>query len=935
MKTETLPVKGMAEEKPKRALETLQTKHIAFTLGILFLIPFFFLQIESSNSGIELVSSQTLESGCIFFYKRSELAIELPIAARSWGGNEFENYRLFGLLFGFLFGALLRANKSPSSQLQELSGLEDKIPFINILESTSTSIVVTNARGKSIYHNPSFTSIYGYSVSDVNALSGFFSLFEDSEVAKLYYELFNEYKPWKCETELRARNGRIISTLLYADPIMNSSDECLGYAISCTDVTKRKQVEKTLQTRNRAIEASSNGIVISDVRLLDSPIIYINKAFEKITGYPITEIVGRPFLFLLDNEENRETKTELLNAMKAGRNCDINISLFRKDGRKVWVELNISPVFNPAGDLTHYVGIQSDITNQKKVEQELKQYAQDLERTKMSLEDKANELASTVGQLESAKLKAEEATKAKSEFLANISHEIRTPLNGIIGMTDLVLDTELIPEQKEYLDTIKVSSESLLTIINDILDFSKIEAGKLELYNDKFSLRESIGETIRTLAIRAHQKGLELSYYVSADVPDLLIGDPGRLRQILMNLVGNSIKFTESGQIIIRVATRRKATDKIRLHFSVEDTGIGIPKDKQTLIFNAFDQVDSSNARHYGGTGLGLTISSKLISLMDGKFWVESPVEKRSFNSDAPGSIFHFMANFGLVGEAELEKSSTQTRQLKNLPVLIVDDNPVNRDFLAEMLRSWEMRPLTAEDIPHAFISLKAELEEKNKTTIILLDADLPDKESSKFIQKVKSDPSLKDVVLILMVAQSKPEEANDLAPSIRLTKPVKPSELFSTISRVIESKDNGGGDTYHAGIKEETVFNRELKILLAEDNKVNQKLTSRMLEKNGHKVVIAENGLEAVQRMQEDSFDLILMDVQMPEMDGFSATRKIREMEKSSDKHIPIIALTAYAMKGDREKCLAAGMDSYLSKPISIKALKDTISNTMSNQIK
>ena len=928
MKTETFRVKGMAEKESVQVLQILQIRHIPIILGILFLISFFFLQIAFCNSGIDFDDSQISESGYSGVYESSVPTLELTAAQQSWEGNDFENFCVFGLLFSFLFGALLRANKNSSFELQNLRGLEDKIPVKSILESTNTSIVVANTWGKSVYHNPSFISTYGYSASEVNAIGGFFSLFEDSEIARLYYELQNDNKSWKCETELRTKNGRIISTLLYADPILNPPDEYFGYVISCTDVTKRKQVEKTLQTRNRAIEASSNGIVISDVRLLDTPIIYINKAFEKITGYAITEIVGRPFLFLFDNEENKETKTQLLDAMKAGRNCDINIFLFRRDGSKVWVELNISPVFNSAGDLTHYVGIQSDITNQKKVEQELKQHAQDLERTKKSLEDKAKELASTISQLESAKLKAEEVTKAKSEFLANISHEIRTPLNGIIGMTDLVLDTELVPEQKDYLDTIKVSSESLLAIINDILDFSKIEAGKLELYNDKFSLRERIGETIKTLAIRAHQKGLELSHYVSADVPDLLIGDPGRLRQILMNLVGNSIKFTESGQIIIRVANKRKALDKIRLHFSVEDTGIGIPKDKQKLIFNAFEQVDSSNERHYGGTGLGLTISSKLISLMDGRFWVECPVEKRNIQSDAPGSIFHFIANFGLVGEAKGETSFCQTKQLRNLPVLVVDDNLVNRDFLVEMLRSWEMCPETAESATQALSLLTAQSNKENPTMLILLDADLPAQDSPAFMQKVRSDPSLRDVGLILMVAKSKQEETNALTHPIRLIKPLKPAELFSAILKAIESKNNRGGDAYRVGIKEEALFNKELKILLAEDNKVNQKLTSRILEKNGHTVVIAQNGFEAIERMQENTFDLILMDVQMPEMDGFSATQKIRELERNSDKHIPIIALTAYAMKGDREKCIAAGMDSYLSKPISFKALKDTINN-------
>ena len=526
-----------------------------------------------------------------------------------------------------MFNTILRANKNSSLKVPNPSQVASLL-FDYAFDSTNTSLVITDISGNSIHQNKSFVSNYGYTVEEINSLGGFLSIFEDPEAAKIFRELLQNRKSWKCEMDLKAKSGRVITTLLNSDPIINSSDECLGFIFSCTDVTKRKQVEKTLQIRNRAIEASSNGIVIADVRLPDAPIIYVNKAFERISGYSITEIIGQSFLFFLDEEENKEEKIKLQNSMSEGNNYSINISLLQKNGKKVWMELNISPVFNFAGNLTHYVGVQSDISDQKNAEQELRQYADDLEKTKKSLEEKAIELASTIKELEAAKLKAEEATKAKSEFLANISHEIRTPLNGVIGMTELILDTELNPEQKEYLDTIKVSSESLLTIINDILDFAKIEAGKLELYQTKFSLRESIEETIKTLTIRAHQKGLRLLYIVDSDVPDLLVGDTGRLRQILVNLIGNSLKFTEKGEISVRVSTGKKNDDKIKLLFSVEDTGIGVPKNEQKKIFNAFDQVDGSSAKNYGGTGLGLAITSKLVKLMNGRIWIESPVEK-------------------------------------------------------------------------------------------------------------------------------------------------------------------------------------------------------------------------------------------------------------------------------------------------------------------
>lgn len=686
-----------------------------------------------------------------------------------------------------MFNTLLRANKNSSLKVPNSSQDVDSSLFDYAFDSTNTSLVITDISGNSIRQNKSFVASYGYTIEEINSLGGFLSIFEDPEAAKIFRELLQNRKSWKCEMDLKAKSGRVITTLLNSDPIMDSSYECLGFIFSCTDVTKRKQVEKTLQIRNRAIEASSNGIVIADVRLPDAPIIYVNKAFERISGYSITEIIGQSFLFFLNEEENKEEKTKLQNSMNEGNNYSINISLLQKNGKKVWMELNISPVFNFAGNLTHYVGVQSDITDQKNAEQELRQYADDLEKTKKSLEEKAIELASTIKELEAAKLKAEEATKAKSEFLANISHEIRTPLNGVIGMTELVLDTELNPEQKEYLDTIKVSSESLLTIINDILDFAKIEAGKLELYQIKFSLRESIEETIKTLTIRAHQKGLRLLYIVDSGVPDLLVGDTGRLRQILVNLIGNSLKFTEKGEISVRVSTGKKNDDKIKLLFSVEDTGIGVPKNDQKKIFNAFDQVDGSSAKNYGGTGLGLAITSKLVKLMNGRIWIESPVEKEHKDNRDPGSIFHFIVEFG-------------------------------------------------------------------------------------FIDNLK------------------------------------------------QTKDQPGE------IKQKKLINKHLSILLAEDNKVNQRLASRMLEKLGYDVEIAENGKEVIQIVEKNDFDLILMDVQMPEMDGFQATQKIRELEQNSNKHIPIIALTAYAMKGDREKCLSVGMDGYLSKPINFKDMKDTI---------
>ncbi len=415
--------------------------------------------------------------------KASAINSHMLIMSKKAGtiSDDFEIGWLFGLVPFFVLGTLLKLKKSSPSSRENGKRIDKLIPFSKALESTTTSMIITDIAGDSLYHNQSFISTYGYTGIAINSIGDLLSIFENTEVTENLSESILYCKSWKGEIELRTRGGRIITTLLNADPIMDDPDECLGYIFTCTDISKRRQVEKTLQIRNRAIEASSNGIVIADVRHSDSPIIYVNKAFEIITGYPVIEIIGQPFLFLLNDEQHMGDKEILQEAMKNGKNCDVNISLLNKNGNQIWIELNISPVFNSEGHLTHYVGVQSDVSEQKRTEHELRQYAYDLEKTKRSLEQKANELAVTINELELAKQKAEEATRAKSEFLANISHEIRTPLNGIIGMTELTLYTELTPEQKDHLETIKVSSESLLTIINDILDFSKIEAGKIRI----------------------------------------------------------------------------------------------------------------------------------------------------------------------------------------------------------------------------------------------------------------------------------------------------------------------------------------------------------------------------------------------------------------------------------------------------------------------
>ncbi len=667
------------------------------------------------------------------------------------------------------------------------------------------------------------------------------------------------------------------------------------------DITDQKAAEELLRDSKEELQAIYDGIG-DGVMVLDletGTILRANPALALMLGYSQEELAGMAAASVHPPDELQRVGKEMEKG-REGENRMHDLACLRKDGTIFLADMTGMPIDyqgRPCG-----VAIFKDVTERKEAEEALVETNRQLKEATAQ----ANEMA----------VKAEAANRAKSEFLANMSHEIRTPMNGVIGMSELLLDGRLTADQREYAEAVRKSGKDLLAIINDILDFSKIEARKMELTAAPFMLRENIGTSMKALAIRANEKGLELVMEVLEEVPDRLVGDWGRLRQVLVNLVGNAIKFTEKGEIVLIIELGSQKNGSVVLAFSISDTGIGIPDDRQESIFSSFTQADSSTTRAYGGTGLGLTISAQLVEMMGGAISVES--------EPGSGSTFTFDVRLALDTESPKPVARLEPPNLQGLRVLVVDDNATNRRVLEGMLGNWGMVPTSCAGGPEALTAMEAAGNGAEEFGLVLLDLRMPGMDGFEFAERVRNDPAYSGIAIILLTSAVRPEDSTRVAElniARSITKPVTQSELLDAIIDAISEERNAEPEA-----EPEAEPGPRYRILLAEDNEINRTVASRMLERAGHTVVIATDGGEAVAAFARGHFDLVLMDMQMPVMDGIQATAAIRSAEKDTGRRVPIVALTAHAMKGDAERFLDAGMDGYLPKPITFESLYETI---------
>ena len=776
--------------------------------------------------------------------------------------------------------------------------------FRALAENMPLSLLVKDTSGKILFANKAYLEFSGRSLEKIVGKSDY--EFVSEKLATKYRnadaEVISTKKAQSSFGRHKSKTGDILLVEYRRIPICDDEGNVIAIHFLCWDVTQQRDTETALAHErflfSSLLEHSPDRIYFKD---LESKFTRVSNSLARKFDCETVDVIGKTDADFFDDEFAARTRNDEQQIIDTG---DSIVSKLEEehntDQPNTWCSTTKVLLQDHNGNIFGTFGISRDTT----------------------------ELMDSRRKLQKALALADGASRAKSEFVANMSHEIRTPMNGIIGMARLLSETPLDSDQAEYASMISQASESLMGLLNDILDFSKIEAGKLELDQIPFNLSDSVGKTTQSLASKAMEKDLELACRISPALPERLIGDPSRLRQIIVNLVGNAIKFTDHGEILVEVDSQTYDDSSVELHFSVKDTGIGIPAAKQELIFDEFSQADSSTTRRFGGTGLGLTICKQLVGLMKGKIWVESQV--------GVGTTFHFSANFP-VAENQPSTSTFKLESLRGIRTLVVDDNQTNRRIVEEMLKSWELSPQVVDGGVAAITEMQNATKRGLPYQLVLLDCMMPGMDGFSVAELVSGNPVFSNPTIIMISSAAGLGDAmrcKDAGISHYMTKPVIKSELFDVIIDALGT-EHAKEEPAHVGDQtriEDLKPARPLHILAVEDDEISQRVAVGYLEQAGHRVTLARTGREAISIIDSlgdrnnESFDLILMDVQMPDMDGIKTTTVIREREKKTGNRIPIIAATAVAMAGDRERCLAAGMDAYIAKPIQIEILVDTI---------
>ena len=785
---------------------------------------------------------------------------------------------------------------------------DSQFPFLTddyraLANDLPISLMLKDTDGKILFANAAYLAFSGRDLKNLIGKSDYD--FVNKRLADKYrrvdLSVIESGKKLKDFGKHESNDGQTLLIEYRKTPVFDNDGSVIAIQFMCWDVTRRQNAESELAKErflfSSLLENTTDLIYFKDK---ESKFTRGSDSFAQLLKVQVQDLIGKTDADFFIAEHANKSRAQEMNIIESREPMISQLECQTIQGREIrWYSTTKVPLLDQEQNVIGIVGISRDVTELK------------LSREK----------------LQNALLLADGASRAKSEFVANMSHEIRTPMNGIIGIAELLSTTKLDVDQSEYVDMIQQSSDSLMGLLNDILDFSKIEAGKLELSSIPFNLSDSVGKTTQTLASSATEKGLELACRVSPKLPERLIGDPSRLRQVIVNLVSNAIKFTDAGEVVVEVVPKAVSDLVAVLHFSVRDTGIGIPPEKQALIFEEFSQADSSTTRRFGGTGLGLTISRQLVELMGGEIWIESQTNQ--------GTTFHFTAEFG-VAEEQPATSRFQLASLEGVSALVVDDNATNRRIVGEMLKGWMLDPTEVNGGVAAITEIQRAAKAGTPYRLVLLDCMMPGMDGFSVAELITGNPVFKKPTIIMISSSAglgDAERSRNAGILHHMTKPVIKSELFDVIVDAMGQRQTKS----ERSIVVPQAATKSLNVLLVEDDLINQHVAEGFLKQANHNVTIASTGREAVALVEkrikqgQPRYDLILMDIQMPEMDGFRTTALIRENEKQSGYHVPIIAMTAAAMKGDRERCLNAGMDAYLSKPIDVKLLFNTIARQTS----